>query len=162
MGADQLCLLRKILTRLRVTNFCTSLTRFRLSVVTQPNGPKWTQIAWNAQKQEFRVQWGRIGCVCCEKFWRDFVARTFAPVLFVLHRVRQPNSPKCAQVEQNAWKQEFRVQLVGLGAFIAKIPTRLGSMNFCTCRPVLHRVFASQPNSPKCSKISMKCTRTWV
>jgi len=118
-GEDRVRSLRKILTRLRVTTFSTSLTRFRLSVVTQPNGPKCTQIVRKAQKHEFRVQWGRIGCVCCEKFWCDFVARTFAPVLPVLHRKKQPNSPKCAQVEQNARKQEFRVQLVGLGAFVA-------------------------------------------
>ena len=94
---------------------------------------------------------GWIGCVHCEKFQSDFVAWTFAPVLPVLHRIRQPNSPKCAQVEQNARKQEFRVQLVGLG-----------STNFCTCRPILHWVFVSQPNCSKCSKISMKHTRTWV
>ena len=118
-GEDRVRSLRKILTRLRVPNFCTSLTRFRLSVVTQPNSPKCTQIVWNAQKHEFRVQWGRIGCVCFEKFWLNFVARTCAPVLPVLHRVRQPNSPKCTQIEQNTRKQEFRVQLGGLGAFDA-------------------------------------------
>src|SRR6185312_12250177 len=58
IGVDRVRSLRKILTRLRVTNFSTSLTRFRLSVVTQPNGPKCTQIVRKAQKQEFRVQWG--------------------------------------------------------------------------------------------------------
>ena len=57
-GVDRERSLRKILTRLRVTNFCTSLTRFGLSVVTQPNGPKCTQIVRNAQKHEFRFQWG--------------------------------------------------------------------------------------------------------
>jgi hypothetical protein len=30
----------------------------------------------NALKHEFGVQWGRSGYVRCEKFWRDFVART--------------------------------------------------------------------------------------
>src|SRR6185503_10285881 len=42
---------------------------------------------------------GWIGCVHCEKFRRDFVARTFAPVRPVLHRVSKvnqtvPNAPK--------------------------------------------------------------------
>ena len=70
----------KIPMRLHGTNFCTSLTRFALSVVTQPNGPKCTQIVRNVQKHELRVQWGRIGCVCCEKYRWDFMARNFSPV----------------------------------------------------------------------------------
>ena len=49
--------LQKIPMGLHGTNFFTSLTRFRLSVVTQPNSPKCTQIVRNAQKHEFRVQW---------------------------------------------------------------------------------------------------------
>src|SRR6185437_7492820 len=36
--------LRKIPTRLRGTNFCTSLARFALSFVTHPNYPKCIQI----------------------------------------------------------------------------------------------------------------------
>ena len=73
-GVNRVRSLRKIMTRLRVANFSTSLNHFRLSVVTQPNDPKCTQIVRNAQKHEFRVQWGQIGCVCCEKFRWDFVA----------------------------------------------------------------------------------------
>ena len=57
IGVDRVRSLRKIMTRLRVTNFCTSLTRFRLSTVTQPNGHKCTQIVRNALKCEIRVQW---------------------------------------------------------------------------------------------------------
>ena len=134
--------LRKIPTRLRGTNFCTSSARFASSFVRRPNGPKCTQIVRNTLKHQFRVQWGGpgafvaknsdttswhehfylfgpfctdfrkatkwsrmhpnstkrtktsfwgpmgwIGCLCCEKFRRDFVARTFALVRPVLHRV---------------------------------------------------------------------------
>ena len=147
LGVDRARSLWKILTRLRVTNFSTSLTHFRLSVVTQPNDPKCTQIVWKGQKHEFRVQWGRIGCVFCEKFWRDFVARPFAPVLPVLHRVRQPNSPKCAQVEQNAWKQEFRVQLVGLGAFIATWYETHQNMSFTPVGPFCTEFFMATKRS---------------
>ena len=60
-GVDRVCSLRKILTRLRGTNFCTSLTRFALSIGRQPNSPKCTQIVQKARKQEFRVQWGGLG-----------------------------------------------------------------------------------------------------
>ena len=51
----------KILTRLRGTNFCTSLDRFASSFVRQPNGPECTQIVRNAPKRQFRVQWGGSG-----------------------------------------------------------------------------------------------------
>ena len=51
----------KIPTRLRDTNFCTSLTRFALSVVWQPKSRKCTQIVRNAPKCQFRVLWGGSG-----------------------------------------------------------------------------------------------------
>ena len=141
-GVDRVRFLRKIPTRLRGTNFCTSSARFARSSVRQPNGPKCTQIVRNAPKHHFRVQWGGsdafvaknsdatswhellhlfspfciefrkatkrsrmqpnsrkrtkmlvydpmgwIGCVCCETFRCDFVARTFALVCPVLHRL---------------------------------------------------------------------------
>ena len=43
-GVDRVRSLRKILTRLRGTDFCISLARFALSFVTQPNGAKCTNI----------------------------------------------------------------------------------------------------------------------
>ena len=55
---------------------------------------------------------GNIGCVRCEKFRRDFVARTFVLV--------RPNSPECTQIVRNAPKCQFRVQWSGSGAFLAK------------------------------------------
>ena len=96
---------------------------------------------------------GWIGSIRCEKFWRDFVARTFAPVLPVLHRVRQPNSPKCSQIEQNTNNKSLESNSEDWVRSLRKIHTRLGSSNFCTCRPVLHRVFVIQPNGPKCTKL---------
>ena len=55
---------------------------------------------------------GWIGCVRCEKFRRDFVARTFAIV--------QPNIPQCNQIVLNAPKRQFRVQQGGSGVLVAK------------------------------------------
>ena len=82
-GVDRVLSLRKILTRLCGTNFCsssecfassfvrqpnghkctksTSSARFALSFVRQPNGPKWIQMVRNAPKHEFRVPWGGPG-----------------------------------------------------------------------------------------------------
>ena len=50
-GVDRVHSLRKIPTRLRGTNFCTSSSRFAPSFVSQPNDPKRTQIVRNARKQ---------------------------------------------------------------------------------------------------------------
>ena len=53
--------LREIRTRLNDIDFCTSSARFAPSVTRQPIGPKCIQIVSNAQKHEFRVQWGGSG-----------------------------------------------------------------------------------------------------
>ena len=65
-GVDRVRSLRKILTRFRGTNFCASLARFALSVVTQPNCPKCIQVVQNAPKHEVRVQWGGLGAFVSE------------------------------------------------------------------------------------------------
>src|SRR6185312_9750246 len=56
-GLDRLRSLRKILTRLRGSNFSTSSARFEPIFVRQPNGPECTQMVRNAPKRQFRVQW---------------------------------------------------------------------------------------------------------
>src|SRR6185312_7329979 len=56
-GVDRVRSLRKILTRIRGTNLCTSSARFASSFVRQPNGPECTQIVRNTPKLQFRVQW---------------------------------------------------------------------------------------------------------
>ena len=86
-GVDQVRSLRKIPTRLRDTNFCTSSERFAPSFARQPNGRKCTKTVQNATKHEFRVQWGGLGAFIAKKIRLDFVARTFALVRPVLHRV---------------------------------------------------------------------------
>ena len=60
-GVDWVRLLRKILTCLNGTNFCTTSARFAPSFVRQPNGTKCTQIGRNASKYEFRSQRGQSG-----------------------------------------------------------------------------------------------------
>ena len=60
-GVNSVCSLRKIMTRLRGTNFSTTSARFALSFVRQPNGPKCIQIVRNTPKPEFRFQWGGSG-----------------------------------------------------------------------------------------------------
>src|SRR6185312_13800087 len=63
----------------------------------------------NSTKRTRTSVWGRrgwIGCVRCSKFRRDLVARTFALVWPVLHRVSLgnqmvPNAPKYNETHQN-------------------------------------------------------------
>ena len=54
---DRVRSFRKISKRLRATNFCTNSARSAPSFVSQPNGPKCTQMVRNAPKRRFRVQW---------------------------------------------------------------------------------------------------------
>ena len=96
-GVDRVDLLQKILTQLCGLNFCinyNSSARVEPSIVKQRNGPKCPQTLRNKTKHEFRVQWGWISCIHCEKFGHDFVARTFAliaPFELILHRVSCSN-----------------------------------------------------------------------
>src|SRR6185437_2284491 len=54
-GVDRVPSLRKNLTRLCGTNFCTSSACFAPSFIRQSNGPESTQIVINAPKRQFRV-----------------------------------------------------------------------------------------------------------
>src|SRR6185369_9052230 len=60
-GVNRVSSLRKIMTRLRGTNFGTSSDRFALSFVRQPNDTKCIQIVQNTPKYVFSVQWGGSG-----------------------------------------------------------------------------------------------------
>ena len=114
--------LRKIPTRLRVTNFCTSFARFAPSSVRQPKGPKCTQIVRNAPSRQLRVQWGG-SCAFVAKSsgatsWHELFCTSSARV--APRFVRQPNGPEWTQIVRNAPKREFRVQWSGSSAFVAK------------------------------------------
>ena len=116
-----MCLLRKILTRLRGMNICTSSAHFALSFVRQLKGPECIQIEQHTQNTSLvpnrvnRVRslqkiptrlHGTNFCITSAHFARSFV--------------RQPNSPKCTQIVRNVPKHHFTVQWGGSGAFIAK------------------------------------------
>src|SRR6185312_6196937 len=121
-GVDRVRSLRKIPTRLRGTNFCTSSACFAPSFVRQPNGPECTQIVRNTQKHQFRVQWGWIGCVRWKKTPTRPRGTNFctSSARFEPSFVRQPNGPECTQVVRNAPERQFRVQWGGSGVFFAK------------------------------------------
>ena len=103
-GVDRVCSLRKILTRLRGTNFCincTSSARFTQSSSSNEIIPNASKHCKTHQKGGLWSN-GCIGCVRCEKFQHEFMARTFELIALVqpiLHRVSCsnkiiPNAPK--------------------------------------------------------------------
>jgi hypothetical protein len=113
--------LRKIVTRLRGTNFCTSSARFASSFIRQPNGPECTQIVRNAQN----VSLGSIG-VDRVRSLRKIPTRLrgtnfcTSSARFASSFVRQPNGPECTQIVRNGPKCQLRVQWGGSGAFVKK------------------------------------------
>ena len=79
---------------------------------------------------------GWIGCIHCEKFGHNFVARTFAliaPFQLILHRVScsnemVPNAPKHYETHQNMSLGSDGVDRVDL---LQKILTQFCGFNFC-------------------------------
>ena len=104
-GVDRMRSLRKILTRLCGTTFCTSSARFAPSFVRQPNGPEWTQIVRNAPKLQFRVHWGGSGAFVAKNSdatsWHELF-HYFGPFCTEFRKVTKrsrmhPNSTKTHQ-----------------------------------------------------------------
>ena len=109
--------------------FCTEFRVVTKHCQMHPNTTRWTK-TW------VYCPIGWIGCVRCEKFWCDFVARTFAliaPVQPVLHEASCSN-----ETIQNAPKHYETQQYMSLGSngvgrvhLWRKIPKRLHGTNLC-------------------------------
>src|SRR6185503_15474634 len=141
-GVDRVHLLQKILTRHRGTNFGTSSARFAPSFVTQPNGPKCTQIVRNTLKHQFRVQWGGSGA---------FVAKNYDTTLW--HELLHFFGPFCTEFRK-ATKQSSmhpnrtkrtKTTVYGLVGWIGcirceKFRRDILAQTFALIRPVLHPV----------------------
>ena len=126
--------LRKILTRLHGTNFCTSSARFASSFVRQPDGPEGNQIVQNTTKLSLGSnEVDRVRSLRKIPVRLRFTKFSTSSARFALCFVRQPNGPECSQIVRNAPKRKFRVQWVGSGAFIV-------ARTFNLIQPVLHRV----------------------
>ena len=120
-GVDRVRSLRKIPTRHRGTNFCTSLAYFAPSFVTQPNAPQCKQIVQNAQN----ISSGSNGVdrvSSLRKILTRLHGTTFctSSARFASSFVRQPNSAECTQTVRNTPKCQFTVQWGGSGAIVVK------------------------------------------
>src|SRR6185436_665667 len=96
-GVDPVRSLRKIPTRLRGTNFCTSSARFAPSFGRQPNSPKCTQIVQNATKHQFRVQWGGSGVFVVKNSDATSRHELLHTPRFASSFVRQPKVPNAPE-----------------------------------------------------------------
>ena len=135
--------------------------RFAPSFVRQPNGSECTQIARNASKHQFRVQWvDRVRSL--RKIPTRLRGKNFctSSARFATSFVRQPNGPRCAEMVRNAPKCQFRIQWVGSGAFVAK------NSDMTSWHELLHGPFCTEfrkttkrprmhPNGTKCTKTSV-------
>src|SRR4029078_469037 len=104
-GVDRVRSLRKIPTRLRGTNFCTSSARFAPSFVRQPNIHKGTQKVRTVAKCQFRVQWGGSGAFFAKNSdatsWHELLHK-FGPFSIQFNEVTKrswmhPNGTKCTK-----------------------------------------------------------------
>ena len=146
--------LRKIPTRLRGTNFCTSLARFAPSFVRQPNRPKCTQIVRNAPNHQFMVQWGGSGAFGAKYSDKtSFSNFCSSSACFAPRFVWQPNVSKCTQIVRIAENISLGSNGVDRMHSLRKIPLRLRGRNFCTSSPRFASSFVRQPNGPKCTQI---------
>ena len=161
-GVDQVRLLRKITMWLRGTIFVLiGLVQYVLQQVscsdeTIPNAPKYYETDRNISLGS-----NGVDCVhCCEKSWRDFVARIFALIAQVhpvLHRVScsyemNPNAHKHYETHQNMSLGSNGVDWV---RSLRKIPTWLRGTNFCincTSSPRFAPSFMQLRNEPKCTQ----------
>ena len=102
--------LRKIPTRLRGTNFCTSSVRFAPTFVRQPDSLECTQMVQNAPKRQFRVQWGGSGAFVEKNSdatsWHELL-HLFGP--FYTEFCKVTKRYQMLQTVRNTPKREFRV-----------------------------------------------------
>src|SRR6185437_9041457 len=141
-GVDRVCLLQKIPTRLRGTNFCTTSARFAPSFVRQPNGPECTQIVRNAPKCQFMIQWGGLSA---------FVAKNYDATSW--HELLHYLGPFCTEFRKATKRSEMhpnstkstKTSIYGAMGRIGcvrceKFRSDFVSQTFALARPVLHRV----------------------
>ena len=146
--------MRKIPTRLRCTNFCTSSAHFAPSFVRQPNGPECTQMVLNAPKRQFRVEWVGLGAFIAKNSdATSCMNLCTSSARFAPSFVRQPNGSKCTK-----WYKTH--QNVSLGSngldqvhSLRKIPMQLRCTNFCTSSARFAPSFVRQPNGPECTQM---------
>ena len=122
----------------------------------------------HTQKQEFRVQWGWVGCIRCEKFENNFMAQTcalIAPVQPVLHWVScsndcqmHPNTTRCTKTwvyGPMGW-----IGCVCCEKFWCDFVARTFAL-IALVQPVLHQASCSNETIQNALN-HYECSNTWV
>ena len=144
---------RKIPTRLRGTNFCTSSSRFAPSFVRQPNGPECNQIGGNAPKHQFRVQWGGLGLFVVKNYdttsWHELLhfLGLFCTEFRKATKLSKMHPNSTTRNKTSVWG------LMGWTRYVRceKIRRDFVARTFALVRPFLHRVSydtQTAPNAP--------------
>ena len=120
-------------------------------------GTERSQMHQNSTKHTKTSVWGLMGWtwyVHCEKFRRDFVARTFCTrsTRFAPSFVRQTNIPNAPKKYEMHLNNSVRSNGEDRVRSLRKILTRLRGTNFCTSSARQSRM---QPNSTKLTKTSV-------
>jgi len=162
-GVDWVHWLRKIPTRLRGKNFCTSSAHFAPSFVSQPNGrnaPKLYEMHQNislGSNRIYRVRSFRKISMRLRAMNFCTSSARFAPSL-----VSQLNGPQWSKIVRNAPEHEFRVQWDGSGAFVSK------NFEATSCHELLYQFgpfcteFRESTKRSQMHRNCTKCNKTWV
>src|SRR6185312_8868338 len=125
-----------------------------------PNAPQWYETHQNVNFGSNGVDWVRsLQKILTQLHGTNIcTSSTRFPPSFV----RQPNSPECTKMIQNAPKHQFGVQWVGSGLFVAK-NSDVTSWHellhlfgpFCTEFRKATKRSRMHPNGTKCTKMSV-------
>ena len=133
-GVDRVRSLRKIPTRLRGTNFCTSSERFAPSLERKPSGPKWYETNQNMSLGSNGVD--RVPSLQNIQMLLRGTNFCTSSARFPPRFIKQPNCPNCTETHQN--------MSLGSNGWIGCIRCEQFQCNFVAqtfalVRPVLHR-----------------------
>ena len=146
--------MRKILTRLCGTNFCTCSARYAPSFVRQPNVPECTQ--WYETYQSISLGANGVDRVrSLRKIRTQLRGSNFctSSACFAPSFVRQPNGPECTQWYEMHQNISLGSNVLDRVRSLRKIPKRLCGTNFCTRSARFPPSFVRQPNSPECTQM---------
>ena len=156
-GVDRVRSLRKILTRLRSTNFCTSSARYAPSLYgnqTVQNASKLYETHQNMSLGSNGVDRVRsLGKILTRLRGTNFCTSSarFAPSF-----KSQQNGPKCTKIVRTHKNMSLGSNGVDRVRSLRKIPTRLRGTNFCTSSARFCTKFCM---ATKRSKMHQNCTK---
>ena len=153
-GVDWVHWLRKIPTRLRGTNFCTSSAHFAPSFVSQPNNPKCTKIVRTHQNISLGSNWvDQVRSL--RKILMQLRGTKFctSSARFALSFKSQPNGPSCTKFVRTHQNMSLGSNGVDRVHWLRKTPMRLRGMNFCTNSARFATKFRKSTKRSQCSKI---------